>query len=357
MSAGTVIGYVGASGERPDAPRTCTSVPPRWWGACEPVPVGRRRLPQCRLTSPFVTVTFQDGCWGRGGSPPRAALGDRHAMPRASCSCRRSPAPPRVARRPRPGPRRRRHCGGGRGRQPGLVGADTSLGSGDASAAGEALDRIEANVEQQLTQLESAEAAVAASVKQLGARAAAVVETQRRIDELTQRMDHVTIGAYIDPPSLAASRSDRGFGGRDVGAPGGAGHPERRDRRRPHRARRAPRRAPGAAGGPGGGGRGGEAAQADAEAALEDVKSAVSQQTQFVNALKKGLEVDAAALEALRATDPARAISSSGSRPSWDPGSKPPRPRPPTRPPSRRSPPRSGARPYWGSGSARSRDP
>ena len=50
-----------------------------------------------------------------------------------------------------------------------------------------------------------------------------------------------------------------------------------------------------------------EAAQADAEAALEDVKSAVSQQTQFVSALKKGLEVDAAALEALRATDPARA--------------------------------------------------
>ena len=85
-----------------------------------------------------------------------------------------------------------------------LVGVETSLVSGDASAAGEALDRIEANVEQQLAQLESAEAAVAASVKQLGARDAAVVETQRRIDELTQQMDHVTIGAFIDPPSLAA---------------------------------------------------------------------------------------------------------------------------------------------------------
>jgi murein DD-endopeptidase MepM/ murein hydrolase activator NlpD len=37
------------------------------------------------------------------------------------------------------------------------------------------------------------------------------------------------------------------------------------------------------------------------------VQSAVSQQTQFVNALRKGLDVDAAELEALRASDPARA--------------------------------------------------
>jgi hypothetical protein len=42
-------------------------------------------------------------------------------------------------------------------------------------------------------------------------------------------------------------------------------------------------------------------------AALLDVQSAVSGQAQFVNALKKGIEVDAAALEASRATDPARA--------------------------------------------------
>jgi ABC-type transporter Mla subunit MlaD len=85
-----------------------------------------------------------------------------------------------------------------------LVGVETSLGSGDASAAGEALDRIEANVEQQLAQLESAEAAVAAAVKNLADKDAALGETQRRIEQLTAQMDDVTIGAFIDPPSLAA---------------------------------------------------------------------------------------------------------------------------------------------------------
>jgi len=189
-----------------------------------------------------------------------------------------------------------------------LVGADTSLGSGDASAAGEALDRIEANVEQQLTQLESAEAAVAASVKQLGARDAAVVETQRRIDELTLRMDHVTIGAYIDPPSLAALEVLTADSVDEMSVRQAvldirndeiaADLTELDELRGELRERQAAQEEAVVEA---------EAAQADAAAALEDVKSAVSQQTQFVSALKKGLEVDAAALEALRATDPARA--------------------------------------------------
>ena len=121
-----------------------------------------------------------------------------------------------------------------------------------------------------------------ASVKQLGARDAAVVETQRRIDELTQRMDHVTIGAYIDPPSLAALevltadsvdemsvrqavldiRNDEIAADLteldELPASSGSGAAQEE----------AVVEA--------------EAAQADAEAALEDVKSAVSQQTQFV---------------------------------------------------------------------------
>jgi murein DD-endopeptidase MepM/ murein hydrolase activator NlpD len=189
-----------------------------------------------------------------------------------------------------------------------LVGVETSLVSGDASAAGEALDRIEANVEQQLAQLESAEAAVAASVKQLGARDAAVVETQRRIDELTQQMDHVTIGAFIDPPSLAALEVLTADSVDEMSVRQAvldirndtiaADLTELDELRGELRDRQAAQEEAVVEA---------EAARADAEAALGDVKSAVSQQTQFVDALKKGLEVDAAALEALRATDPARA--------------------------------------------------
>jgi peptidoglycan LD-endopeptidase LytH len=189
-----------------------------------------------------------------------------------------------------------------------LVGVETSLVSGDASAAGEALDRMEANVEQQLAQLESAEAAVAASVKQLGARDAAVVETQRRIDELTQQMDHVTIGAFIDPPSLAALEVLTADSVDEMSVRQAvldirndtiaADLTELDELRAELRERQAAQEEAVVEA---------EAARAEAEAALGDVKSAVSQQAQFVDALKKGLEVDAAALEALRATDPARA--------------------------------------------------
>jgi peptidoglycan LD-endopeptidase LytH len=189
-----------------------------------------------------------------------------------------------------------------------LVGAETSVLNSDASAAGEALDRIEANVEQQLAQLESAETAVAASVKELGARDAAVVETQRRIDELTLQMDHVTIGAYIDPPSLAALEVLTADSVDEMSVRQAvldirndeiaADLTELDELRGELRERQAAQEEAVVEA---------EAAQAESEAALEDVKSAVSQQTQFVSALKKGLEVDAAALEALRASDPARA--------------------------------------------------
>jgi peptidoglycan LD-endopeptidase LytH len=189
-----------------------------------------------------------------------------------------------------------------------LVSAETSLVSGESDSAGAALDRIEANVEQQLAQLEAAEAEVAAAVKQLGARDAAVVETQGRIDELTGQMDDVTIGAFIDPPSLAAlevltAESTDEMSVRqavldirnDVIAADLTELDELRGELRERQG--AQEEAVVEA----------ETAQAEAEAALGDVKSAVSRQTQFVAALKKGLAVDDAALEALRASDPARA--------------------------------------------------
>ena len=189
-----------------------------------------------------------------------------------------------------------------------LVGVETSLMTGDASAAGAALDRIEANVEQQLSQLDAAEAGVAAAVKQLGARDAAVVETQGRIDELTLQMDHVTIGAFIDPPSLAAlevltADSVDEMSVRqavlDIRNEVIAADLTELDQLRGELRERQAAQEEAVVDA--------EAAQTEAEAALGDVQSAVSRQTQFVSALKKGLDVDAAALEALRASDPVRA--------------------------------------------------
>jgi murein DD-endopeptidase MepM/ murein hydrolase activator NlpD len=189
-----------------------------------------------------------------------------------------------------------------------LVGAETSLVNGDADTAGAALDRIEADVEQQLAQLESAEAAVAAAVEKLADRDAALGETQRRVEQLTAQMDDITIRAFIDPPSLAAfevltadSVDDMSVRQAvlDIQNQAIAADLTELDRLRSDVEKQQAAQEDAVA----------EAkdAQAEAEAALSDVQSAVSRQAQFVNALKKGLDVDAAALEALRATDPARA--------------------------------------------------
>jgi peptidoglycan LD-endopeptidase LytH len=189
-----------------------------------------------------------------------------------------------------------------------LVGAETSLVNADAHTAGEALDRIEADVERQLTQLEAAEAGVTAAHKRLGKRDAAVVATQRRIDELTGQMDQVTIGAFIDPPSLAAlevltADSVDEMTVRqavlDIRNDAIAADLTELDQLRGELKERQAAQEEAVAEA--------EAAQAEAEAALSDVQSAVSRQTQFVSALKKGLDVDPDALEALRASDPARA--------------------------------------------------
>jgi peptidoglycan LD-endopeptidase LytH len=189
-----------------------------------------------------------------------------------------------------------------------LVGAETSLVNADADTAGEALDRIEADVERQLAQLESAEAGVTAAHRRLGKRDAAVVATQRRIDELTGQMDQVTIGAFIDPPSLAAlevltADSVDEMTVRqavlDIRNDAIAADLTELDELRGELKERQAAQEEAVAEA--------EAAQAEAKAALSDVQSAISRQTQFVSALKKGLDVDADALEALRASDPARA--------------------------------------------------
>jgi peptidoglycan LD-endopeptidase LytH len=190
-----------------------------------------------------------------------------------------------------------------------LVGAQTSLVSDTSGAAAEeALERIEANVEQQLTQLDAAEMVLADAVSKLADRDAAVGETERRIEQLTAEMDDVTIGAFIDPPSIAAFEvlTAETMGEmsirqamldiqNDAIATDLAELDELRGSLEEQQVEQEEAVADA------------RAAEADAEAALVDVRSAVSQQTQFVNALKDGLQVDPGAMEALRATDPARA--------------------------------------------------
>jgi murein DD-endopeptidase MepM/ murein hydrolase activator NlpD len=189
-----------------------------------------------------------------------------------------------------------------------LVGAETSLLTGGAGTAGAALDRLEANIEQQLAQLESAEAAVADAVSKLADRDAAVTETERQIEGLTAQMDEVTIDAFISPPSMTAFevltaetvaemslREAVLSMQNDAWAADLAELDELRADLKAHRATQEEAVAEA------------KAAQAEAEAALVDLESAVSQQAQFVKALKDGIELDPADLETLRATDPARA--------------------------------------------------
>jgi peptidoglycan LD-endopeptidase LytH len=189
-----------------------------------------------------------------------------------------------------------------------LVGAETSLATSDAALAGAALDRMEADVERQLAQLEAAERAVADAVSKLADRDAAVTETRARIEALTEKMDDVTIGAFIDPPSLAAfealtaeTMAEMSLRQavldiqHDAIAADLAELDELRGEVEEQQA--AQEKAVAQA----------KAAREEAEAALVEVESAVSRQAQFVNALKDGLDIDAAALEALRASDPARA--------------------------------------------------
>jgi len=189
-----------------------------------------------------------------------------------------------------------------------LVGAETSLLTGGAAAAGAALDRMEANVGEQLAQLDAAEAAVADAVGKLADRDAAVTNTERQIEELTAQMDEVTIEAFISPPSMSAfevltaetvtemSLREAVLGMQnDAWAADLAELDELRVDLREHRVTQEEAVAEA------------KAAQAEAEAALVDLESAVSQQAQFVDALRDGIELAPADLETLRATDPARA--------------------------------------------------
>ena len=185
VAAGTVIGYVGQQRERVgERAAPALRVPPWWRVAGQPLSAGGIRLPQ-PLTGRASVCYRLVPRWGAGvGDCPsaRAALGDR--------MCRRGPGVPAVgrsrrtrgSRRPSPGgPGRRRHQWGGGGRQSGTGGRRDQPHDRRRERCGRGARSDRGQRGATALALDAAEAGVAAAVKQLGARAAAVVETQGRI--------------------------------------------------------------------------------------------------------------------------------------------------------------------------------
>jgi murein DD-endopeptidase MepM/ murein hydrolase activator NlpD len=189
-----------------------------------------------------------------------------------------------------------------------LVGLETSLISGNAGAVAGALNELEANVEAQLALLEAADRVMADAVSTLADRDAAVLDTERQIEELTARSDDVMVDAFVSPPAedalaVLASDSVAEMSVRqavlDMQNEAFAADLAALDRLRNElqQLKLTQEEAVAAA----------EAAQAEAEAALADLETAVSQQAQFVRSMREQLAAGAIDLEALRATDPERA--------------------------------------------------
>jgi murein DD-endopeptidase MepM/ murein hydrolase activator NlpD len=179
-----------------------------------------------------------------------------------------------------------------------LVGAETSLLPGGAGA--EALDRLEADVERQLERLEEAETAVSDAVSRLADRDAALDETRHRIEQLTERADEVAVNAFVNPPSLetfdvltADSVEEMVVrqGILDIQSDAFAADLADLDRLRGELEEQQAAQEEALADA--------EAARADAETALGDLQAAVGRQTQFVKALRDGLDAEAPANPAL----------------------------------------------------------
>ncbi|HZA00346.1 MAG TPA: hypothetical protein VE575_16415, partial [Acidimicrobiales bacterium] len=173
-----------------------------------------------------------------------------------------------------------------------LVGAETSLLPGGAGA--EALDRLEADVERQLERLEEAETAVSDAVSRLADRDAALDETRHRIEQLTERADEVAVNAFVNPPSLetfdvltADSVEEMVVrqGILDIQSDAFAADLADLDRLRSELEEQQAAQEEALADA--------EAARADAETALGDLQAAVGRQTQFVKALRDGLDAEA----------------------------------------------------------------
>jgi murein DD-endopeptidase MepM/ murein hydrolase activator NlpD len=85
-----------------------------------------------------------------------------------------------------------------------IVAIDVDVADGDAVALTGALDELQANVGEQLRQLDTAEAAVRAELDKLAAADAAITVTQGQIDELTTASDSVVVTRFMNPPTETA---------------------------------------------------------------------------------------------------------------------------------------------------------
>ena len=179
--------------------------------------------------------------------------------------------------------------------EPAPAGRHALVAPGDTAAATAELDEIKATVAEHVKKLEAAEKSFNRAVGALADADVAVSETERRIEELTERSDQVVVGAFVTPPSQStlevlatpsgaeATVKDAVLG---LNADATAGvladlNAARTELEEQQAAQEEARRKA-------------EAARAEAEAALAELEDAIGQQSQFVMALTQGLDADAA---------------------------------------------------------------
>ena len=85
-----------------------------------------------------------------------------------------------------------------------VLAIDVDVADGDAVALTGALDEMQANVGRQLQQLDAAELAVRGKLETLAAADAAIQVTQGKIDDLTTASDSVIVTRFLNPPSETA---------------------------------------------------------------------------------------------------------------------------------------------------------
>jgi murein DD-endopeptidase MepM/ murein hydrolase activator NlpD len=88
--------------------------------------------------------------------------------------------------------------------QQGVLDIEVDVANDEATTVTQALQDIDANVADQLAQLQNAQLAVVGAINTLAERDAAIVDTELRIEDLTERTDQVVIDAYTSPPADAA---------------------------------------------------------------------------------------------------------------------------------------------------------
>jgi murein DD-endopeptidase MepM/ murein hydrolase activator NlpD len=186
--------------------------------------------------------------------------------------------------------------------------AVANVATGGSSGLAGALDDLEANVTEQLQQLDAAEKAVAGAVATLADKDNAVTDTEARIEELTSRSDEVVVDAFVMPPAesafdvlVADTMADVSMKQAvlDIRADEFASALAELDELKADLEEQLAAQEAAVADA--------EAARADAAAELADLESVVGQQAQFVLALEEQLASGESQIDALARTDPERA--------------------------------------------------